>query len=308
MAKPVLIVGAGGFIGSAIARALMERGDPVLGTSRNAIEKPAPGVRYITTDLSSPELLSEILENCRTVIYAAASSTPGSSAGKPVEEIDHHLRPLASLLAAMQTRSELPLLYLSSAGSLYGDGTDQAFTENHHPMPRSYHGASKAAAELYIHAWSRQYSGKATILRPSNVYGPGQNERQGFGIIPAAFGTIQRGETLKIWGDGSAKRDYLYIDDLVDLAIRAILPSATQQQYRVLNAASGHSVSLNELMHLIQAVTGVQPKHEHSAPRSTDANEVWIDARKAQEVLDWKARTSLKPGLENTWRWLTSNQ
>ncbi|EQD57808.1 NAD-dependent epimerase/dehydratase, partial [mine drainage metagenome] len=132
-----------------------------------------------------------------------------------------NLGPLLKLLQALQTQPDCHLLHVSSGGTLYGD-VDHPAPESLAAHPRSYYAAGKAAAEHFIAAYAQQHSGMATVLRPSNVYGPGQTLHGGFGVIPAAMGCLLRDAPMILWGDGESLRDYLYIDDFIAACMAAL--------------------------------------------------------------------------------------
>ena len=307
MIERVLIIGASGFIGQALCRALTRQGSRVRAVSRSE-HHPTPAVEeQIASDCHDPSRLITLLDGVGAVVYLAAASTPGSSAGKPSAELSGNLAPLMATLEALQSQPTIPLVYFSSAGALYGERTATASRETDLPRPRSYHGAAKVAAEQFIGAWARQFGGSATIIRPSNVYGPGQVERAGFGIVPTALGCIRRGEALTVWGDGSAVRDYLYIDDLVDLTLH-VLDQRPAGEVLTLNAGSGESISLNELLALAEMASGTILQRNHMESRPVDASHVIISADCAREALDWQPKVELAEGLRRTWQWLTTSQ
>ena len=215
------------------------------------------------------------------------------------------MRVTLALLEALQNAPHCNLLFVSSGGTLYGDKTVKPATESSQIAPLSYHGAGKAAAEHFISAWAQQFSRSATILRPSNVYGPGQTAKQGFGIIPNTFAKIKNDEVLEIWGDGNAVRDYLYIDDLVQLCL-AILDTQMGYGITTLNAGSNTGTSLNELLSLIEDITGSRIRRVQQTKRQVDASRVVIDSSEAQKLLGWEPRTPLAEGLRQTWNWWTN--
>ena len=298
----VLVVGAGGFVGRHLVHILSSRGEEVIAISRRPANHDVEGVESVNAELIEPERYAKLLDRCRGVVYLASRSTPGSSAGRPVDEVRGNLLPLATLLQAMQSKPHVELLYLSSGGSLYESTPDEPATEAAQTQPRSYHGAAKIAAEYLIHAWCQQYGGRATLLRPSNIYGPGQIERPGFGIVPACFGRVARGETLPVWGDGSIVRDYLYIDDFVGLCL-AILASPMLAGARILNASSGTGVSLNELLRAIEQVTGKPLARSYEPDRPVDARQIVMDSAMARDRYGWVPATPLEEGLRKTWDW-----
>lgn len=305
MSDRILILGAGGFVGMHLARALAERGEQVIAVSRHPIDLHLTNVEIVIGEPDEPEHFLPLVRHSRAVIHTASRSTPGSSAGHAMAELKHNLRPTLALLQALQQHPQTNLLYLSSGGSLYATAQNELATETSPICPRSYHGAGKIAAEHFIGAWSSQYGGGATILRPSNIYGPGQRERVGFGIIPTGLGKINRGETLPVWGDGSTIRDYLYIADFVALCT-TILARPMPGGARLFNASSGIGVSLNELFDIMESVTGRPLQRGYDRNRAVDAPRVVMDADLARQQYGWSATTALHEGIESTWAWFNT--
>ncbi len=307
MGDAILVLGADGFVGRHLVRKLASHGEQIIAVSRRApTSDPAtPGVERVLAETADPAWLLPLVERSRTVVHLASSSTPGSSAGQPMEELHGNLQLTLALLQALQQQPQTSLLYLSSGGSLYQATTDAVVDERATVEPRSYHGAGKIAAEHFISAWCSQFVAAATIVRPSNVYGPGQFERTGFGIVPAAFGKILRNEELVVWGDGSATRDYLHIDDFVALCT-AILGAPMQKGALTLNASSGIGVSLNALFAEMEAVVGKPLLRTYDSGRAVDAARVVMDAGEARRHFGWMPRISLHEGLESTWDWFTT--
>ena len=302
MSGTILTLGGSGFIGTALSEALVATGNEVIALTRSTTKPPRSTVKYVSGTFNSPADFAPLLTDCRTVVHLASSSTPGSSAGHPLHELEHNLRVTFALLEALQNAPRCNLLFVSSGGTLYGDKTITPATESSRIGPMSYHGAAKAAAEYFISAWTQQFSRSATILRPSNVYGPGQTVRQGFGIIPTAFAKLMNNEALEIWGDGNAVRDYLFIDDLIQLCL-AIVNTPMGSGAKILNASSNTGTSLNELLSLIEAVTGTHIRRVQHAKRHVDASHVVIDSSEAHRLFGWAPQTSLADGLNHTWKW-----
>jgi UDP-glucose 4-epimerase len=303
----VLVFGAGGFVGQHLVRALSKSGQKVIAVSHRPINFGEANVEEIIGEMTEAEQFAPLVSRSRAVVHLASRSTPGSSAGYAMAELQNNLRPTFALLQALQDKPRTELLYLSSGGSLYATGPAEHTKESANAYPRSYHGAGKIAAEHFIFAWCSQYLGAATVLRPSNIYGPGQTERTGFGIVPASFGKIIRGEHLTVWGDGTAVRDYLYIDDFVALCT-AILATPMPIGMRILNAASGAGVSLNDLFKILENITGQQLQRIYDASRKVDAPRVVMDIALARKYYDWIPSTSLHEGLRKTWDWFNTIQ
>lgn len=300
----VLVLGASGFIGRHIAERLAMRGASVIAASLRAVPFASPGIRAVHGPLDTTGAFAALLQHVDVVVHAASSTTPGSSGHAPLLELDANLRSTLALLTALQDAPGRRLVYLSSGGTLYGDA--EHATEDSPLRPRSYHGAGKASAELFIGAWVEQFDGAAVVLRPSNVYGEGQPAKAGFGVIPASFQCLAAGRPLVIWGDGTAVRDYLYVDDLVRLVERVLEPPSWTG-FEVYNAARGQGTSLNALMSCIERVAGRPVLREYRPARTTDVGVVVPDPARALAAFGWEPCCGLEQGLTRTWNWFASS-
>jgi UDP-glucose 4-epimerase len=301
----VLVVGSGGFIGRALVEALSRRGLPTIALSRSPQAISHPLVEVATYSEGASAELSALLERSRVVVHLATGSTPGTSAARPLAEVAGNLHFTATLLEALQQRPGVGLLYVSSGGSIYTDTSQAPSAEDAPVRPHSYHGAGKLAAEYFISAWCDQFSGSAVAVRPSNVYGPGQPERPGFGVIPAAMGAVLRNECLHVWGDGSARRDYIYVEDFLDLCL-AILGTPMQTGLLRVNACSGASTSLDQLFATLEAVSGRTLLRTYDHRRSVDASCIAMSPALAGSVYGWHSKTALEEGVRRTWLWRQS--
>jgi UDP-glucose 4-epimerase len=299
MNDAVLLLGAGGFIGRHLAWSLAHEGREVIAATRVAVAFGHPRIRNVVAPWDDTSQFAQLLPQCGAVVHAASSSTPGSSAAQP--QLDGNLRTTLALVEALQVWPTHRLLFLSSGGTLYGDRSEPAHEDD--PLrPRSYHAAGKIAAEYFIHAWADQYDGDAIILRPSNVYGPGQAPKRGFGIIATAFEHVLSDTPLTILGDGHSVRDFLYVEDLVD-AIRKALDARMPAGVHACNLSSGVALQLNELLDRIDRVTGKPLQRVLQPARAIDIRSIALDNTRARTLLDWSPTVALDDGLQRSWEW-----
>lgn len=298
----VLVLGAKGFIGSAVARGLAHHGSQVEGLGRGTPPASIPGVTFIRGSIEDGGLLRDAIARCTHIVYAASVTTPGTSARDPALEVSGNLLPLARVLECASEFDRRHIVYLSSGGTVYGDRAGGA-SEDAPLRPRSYYGAGKVAAEALLHACAASTGWSATVLRPTNLYGPGQPTARGFAIIPTLFERALDGGHFQIWGDGSAVRDYCYIDDLVE-AIVASLLHAPRDDFAVYNVASGCAVSVLELAAACERACRRPIAIEFQPPRGVDVQHVSPLADAMAGATGWRARVDLEEGLANTWNWL----
>lgn len=298
--KTALILGAGGFIGRHLSRKLAASGWHVIAATRTSTPFDDLAIENIVSPFDEARHFSGLVDRCCVVIHAAASTTPASTAAQP--QLEGNLRTTLALLESLQEHADVRLLYLSSGGTLYGDRVDGLAQETDPLLPRSYHGAGKVAAEVFVQTWARQFRGCAVVLRPSNIYGPGQTARRGFGIVPTAFERARDGNPFVVWGGGGATRDYLFVEDLMDLCLRAIhAPFDTGGH--TFNAASGEALSVNHLLDHIDTITGRPLERSFAPTRSVDITHIVLDNSVARKVLGWRPRYTIDQGLERTWQW-----
>ncbi len=297
--RNVLLLGGGGFIGQATARRLASDAMQVHILSRQYTLSAAPAIHPHTGDLSDLAILDTLLPQCGTVVHLASSTTPGSSASKPSDELDN-LRPTLNLLERLHNQKGIHLIFVSSGGTVYGNPPHIPVNEDAPFAPQSYHGAGKMALEGFLQAF-RAAGHAVTILRPSNAYGPGQDLRRGFGFVRTVLEHASNGSPLEIWGDGEAVRDFVFVEDVAEAIALAIGNPADNGTY---NVGSGQGYTLNEVLALAQRITGVEINTLHKPAREGDVRGVVLDVSRIRAALGWQPRINLEEGLRHTWEWL----
>jgi UDP-glucose 4-epimerase len=299
----VLVVGAAGFIGSALVQSLCDAGRTVYAVGRSETPGHQDGVTRIQGSIEDAGLLNDVLAQCTQIVYSASVTTPGTSAREPSLEVLGNLLPLARLLECAWDFPERHLVYLSSGGTVYGDNARCA-DELAPLQPRSYYGAGKVAAEALLHACAQSSNWTTTVLRPTNPYGPGQDVARAFAVVPTLFRRAIDGGAFQMWGDGSAVRDYLYIDDLVS-AIVEILSISRPPPHSVYNISSGDTASIKELLERCERACGRPIRVEYQAARGVDVPHVSPTHASLMTATAWRPRVALPEGLERTWDWIS---
>lgn len=294
----ILLIGGNGFLGSALAKSLAAAGRRVHVLSRSIASGLRKGIVFHRGSQDDESLVMPILKECSVVVHLASTTTPGISAKRPVMDVEENLLPAARFLEILAMAPPSRLLLLSSGGALYGNPRYLPVDEVHPVSPLSSHAAGKAALESFFSAFANSSNVSLAILRPSNLYGPGQPLRTGFGIVRTLLEKARHGEPIEIWGDGETMRDYLYIDDAVDACVRLIdAPEAIGP----FNVGSGYGTSTNRLVKLTEELTGCAIPVIRRPERDTDVRAVVLDSTRLRETTGWTANTLLKDGLRSTW-------
>ena len=301
--KAALVVGGTGFLGHALCGALLSCGRLVRVIARRCVPLSThPNLVYHASPLDSTPTLSAVLPLCDVVFFLAADTTPATSARHPAIEADLNLSPALRFLDMLQKFPRARLIYISSGGTVYGNPPAMPTSEEQPLWPVSFHGAGKVAMEAFLHAYCQYYGTPVRVLRPSNVYGPGQSYRNNFGLIRKLLEHQLRNMPVQIWGNGSQVRDYLYIDDCIDACIKAA--NLTSEGFRVYNVGVGEGHSVNQVCDLVEAVTGKSMERLYRRGRRSDVNHILIDSTRIRNELDWNPTVGLEDGITQTWRWL----
>jgi UDP-glucose 4-epimerase len=306
MSTRVLVLGGNGFIGSHLVRALVAGGARVRVLDRAGSLRGAPlaGVDYRDADFDDIASLAEALADVDLVIHLISTSVPGTGNLDPVADVAGNLIGSLRLLQQMRELGVPRLLFLSSGGTVYGNTLRVPIPEDHVLRPLSSYGIVKVAIEHYIAMHVELYGLRALVLRVSNPYGPQQGHLGVQGAVATFFKRILEGDAIKVWGDGSAVRDYLYIDDLIAFMVTAIGRGLDG----VFNVGSGQGTSVRELLTVIATVSGREPEVTFLPARGFDVRTVVLDTSKARRATGWVPAVPLREGCARYWAWLSERR
>ena len=276
-----------GFIGRRIARLAHQRGWQVRALSRRAAAGSALPYEQVAGDAADPMVMSHVLDGVSHVVLAAGTVKPAESNVHPLEDFRTNLAPLLNTLETMVRRSVPDLTFLSSAGTVYGPQAGFPTSEDAPMWPISSYGIQKVAAERYVSMYAQQFGFSADILRCSNVYGPGEPHAGSQGLIGVARTVLRENRSVALYGDGSARRDFVHVDDVADVVERlATKPDGV----RVLNVGSGESVAIRDIIDTLATSLGVEPVIDHRPARPTDVPVVQLDISRIRSLLDFQPR------------------
>ena len=287
----VVVTGGAGFIGHHLVRALQDRGDDVLviddlsGEIRGGL---SPGTRVERLDITRDDLGHPIAGWRPSIVYhLAAQVSVARSMQDPKHDLEVNAIGTLRVVEAVKAAGVRRLVFTSSGGAIYG-GTEIPATETSPSKPLSYYGAHKLLAELYV-----RWSGiDHAIVRPSNIYGPDQPTGGEGAVIAAFVSAAQQSSPLVIHGDGTQRRDFLHVADLVSalLLLGDCVVSGTW------NVSSGVATSVLDLAGLLEQLAGRPLKITHGDRRPGDVNESCLASDRIRK-LGWSPHVSLADGL-----------
>lgn len=303
--KTVVVLGGSGFVGRSLCPALASAGHRVFSISRSPLVNRNPEVNYIDCNFDNIYQLGEIYQQADYIFHLACDTTPATSSQQSSLEVTANLLPSLRLLEYLEHQCSATLVYVSSGGTIYGEAGNAPCSERSAISPISYYGASKASLELFLHAYCLQTGNPVVVLRPSNIYGPGQLAKQQFGFVPTLLNAIREEREFFLLGDGGHIRDFLFIDDFVSLCLALIGgPSKSAGECAVYNAGSGEGVALADIIAMAERITGKQVQLEYRPARKVDVRTIIIESSKASAEFAWKPSTGIEQGLQRTWEWL----
>ena len=299
------MTGGCGFVGVNLVPMLLERGDDVriLDNFSLAGRDRAAGldVEVLEGDVRDHEAVAQAVEGMDAVIHLAAFGNVVDSVAEPCENFDVNARGTFVVLHEAVRAGVRRFVFASTGGALIGDAPPPV-DERSVPRPISPYGASKLSGEGYCHAFRGSYGLETVALRFANAYGPRSEHKKG--AVTAFIKRALRGEPLVIYGDGSATRDFLYVDDLCR-GITAALAAPAEDP--VIHLASERETTLSELARLIVEITGAEVPIEHGQRRRGEVERNFARARRASELLGFRAAVSLEEGLARTADWFRRN-
>ncbi len=302
-----LVTGGAGFIGSNIVDELLRRGHQVvvLDDLSSGKEENLAGVRgKIDFRAGSIIDLATVQSACQGmdyVIHLAARTSVPKSVKNPIESNSVNIDGTLNVLVAARDAKVRRFVFAASS-SAYGETPTLPKVETMRPEPISPYGVTKFVGELYAQVFGRVYGLENACLRYFNVFGPRQDPSSQYsGVLSRFMLAILKGEPPTIYGDGEQTRDFTYIDNIVDVTLRAC--ESAQASGKVYNGGTSARISLNEVVKLLGKITGKAIKPAYDPPRNGDIRDSQADISLAHKELGYKPIVQFEEGLKRTWDW-----
>ncbi len=312
MTRHVLITGGAGFIGSHTARRLVARGDrvtvlddfndfydPALKRANARALLATGGVDLVEGDIRDAALVDRLFATGRfdAVIHLAARAGVRPSLQEPILYEDVNCIGTLRLLEAARRHGPENFVFASSS-SVYGINEKIPFAESDPvELPISPYATTKRAGELLCFNYSHLYGLKTSCLRFFTVYGPSQRPEM---AIAKFTDLLARGESLPLFGTGQTRRDYTFIDDIVDGVVAAL---DLAPRFEIFNLGGSQTTRLSDLVHWIAEELGVEPKVEMLPEQPGDVPITFADVTKAGELLGYAPKVPIREGLARYVAW-----
>ncbi len=294
--KSILIIGGSGFIGSNLISKFTKLGCKVsiLERPEKNTESSNRNVKYFFGKLDDEEFIKSIIvnESIDHAIHLASKLIPSSSFNEYINELDVIIKPTIRMLPIF-SEYKVKFIYFSSGGTIYGKNIKKSFTEIDKTEPITYYGLSKLFLEEAIKFENRKSNLSYLIFRPSNPYGLGQKLNKNQGLIATCINKILNNEKIIIWGDGSIVRDYIFIDDLVNIIYKIIEVGELNKTF---NIGSGIGCSVNEILNLLREISSIDFEVANESQRIVDVDHIVLDASKSLQIYNDKIKT-IKEGV-----------
>lgn len=312
--KRILITGGAGFIGSNLAKKLLEdennkvicldNFDPFYSPRQKELNvaglKTNERFNFIEGSIRSMDDLNKA-KGIDVIVHLAAKTGVRPSIHEPGVYYDVNVKGTQTLLEFAK-QQKIQQFVFGSSSSVYGINKNVPWKENENLLPISPYASTKLSCEMLGHVYHHLYGMRFIALRFFTVYGPAQRPDL---AIHKFFKSILNDKSIPVFGDGTTSRDYTFIDDIVKGIISAI--SYTASGYEIINLGNHKTIELHELIKMIESISGKKAVIEKLPEQPGDVSSTYADISKAKNLLSYDPQTTLKDGLKSFYKWYTAN-
>lgn len=297
--KSILVTGGGGFIGSHIVDALVERNEVrVLDNFTSGFRSNVhPDATVIEGDMRDDAVLEEAMAGVDIVFHEAALVSVTKSVETPKRSYETNVSATVDVLD--RARKEDARVVLASSAAIYGAPQSLPISEDHPKNPTSPYGMDKLTADRYARFYHEQYGLETVVLRYFNAYGPRQVANAYSGVVSIFLDQAKNGEPITVEGDGSQTRDFVHVYDIVQANLRAAAADISGEAF---NVGTGESITIRETAETIQDVVDSESEIVHIEPRPSDITESRADISKIKTTFGYRPSLGFQVGLETLLR------
>ena len=312
MAK-YLITGVAGFIGSALARKLIDDGHSVRGvdnliTGRKENVTGVKGLDFREADILDTKAMADACRDVNFILHETALGSVPRSVADPATTNSNNVEGTLTLLSAAKAETERSgkkvRVVFAASSSAYGDTPTLPKREDMFPNPISPYAVTKLAGEFYMQSFWRVYGLETVSLRYFNIFGPRQDAESQYSAVMAKFITAMlRGERPTIFGDGTQSRDFTYVDNAVSANLLACTAPAEKACGKVFNIAYGGQVTLLQMTESLNRLMGTKIAPIMGSERRGDIKHSFADISLAERTFGYKPLVNFEEGLKKTIEW-----
>ena len=308
-----VVTGGAGFIGSAIVRGLLREGarqvvvlDNFLSGHQENLDEVRPSIDVQRADIRNYDEIAPILKGAAVVFHEAAIPSVPRSIDDPVPSHEINIDGTFNVLRAAAEGGAGRVVYAASS-SAYGDSEVMPKVETMIPRPKSPYALQKLVGEYYAQIFATTFGIETVSLRYFNVFGPRQDPSSQYsGVLSVFIKAIAERRAPTIFGDGEQSRDFTYVEDVVELNLKAARSPGVSG--RLFNGGNGGRITLNEAWRLVQQIEGVNIPALYGPPRPGDVHDSQADITSAVADLGHAPRFSFEEGLRLTLAWYKAQQ
>jgi nucleoside-diphosphate-sugar epimerase len=303
-----VVTGGAGFIGSALVRGLLRNGaervvviDNLLTGRESNLDEVRKSVDFQRVDIRNYEEIAPLIRGAAVVFHEAAIPSVPRSIDEPELSHEVNINGTFNVLRAAREGGAGRVVYAASS-SAYGDTEVLPKVETMQPLPKSPYALQKLVGEHYCHIFAQVYGMETVALRYFNVYGPRQDPSSPYsGVLSLFIKAVQGRQTPTIFGDGEQSRDFTYVDDVVDLNLKAARAKGVAG--RTYNGGNGGRITLNQAWALVQKLEGVDIPANYGPWRAGDVRDSQADITAVTRDLGHAPRYSFEDGMKLTLEW-----
>lgn len=305
-----LVTGGAGFIGSNMVDELVRRGhdvtvlDDLSAGKESNLAHIRGKIDFLIGTITDLAAVQSACKGADYVIHLAARTSVPRSVKDPIESNHVNIDGTLKVLVAARDAKVKRFVYAASS-SAYGETPTQPKVETMPSVPISPYGVTKYVGELYAQVFGRNYGLENASVRYFNVFGPRQDPTSQYsGVLSRFMLAVIEGQQPVIYGDGEQSRDFTYIENVVDVTLRACEASGASGM--VFNGGTGARITLNEVLKQLEKITGKKLQAQYDPPRVGDIRDSQADISLARKVLGYNPSVNFDAGLERTWQWYKS--